>query len=153
MKIHQSRVQRGLISVIKTYYKRIKAFTPNARKYLVHIILFGAAMGVYRLLFNFYVLSLGYDEALLGSLITTSSITSLVSALPMGYLADILGRKNSLIIGNSLVGISIAMMVLFPSIPMFIVMNILLGASQSLSGVTMGPFLMENSGDEERTYL
>jgi len=153
LKIHQSRVQRGLISVIKTYYKRIKAFTPNARKYLVHIILFGAAMGVYRLLFNFYVLSLGYDEALLGSLITTSSITSLVSALPMGYLADILGRKNSLIIGNSLVGISIAMMVLFPSIPMFIVMNILLGASQSLSGVTMGPFLMENSGDEERTYL
>lgn len=153
MRAHQSRVQSGLISVIKTYYKRIKAFSPNARKYLVHIILFGAAMGVYRLLFNFYILSLGYDEAILGTLITTSSVTSLVSALPMGYLADLLGRKNSLIIGNSLVGISIAMMVLFPSIPMFIAMNIILGAAQSLSGVTMGPFLMENSGEEERTYL
>jgi MFS family permease len=113
----------------------------------------GIAMGVYRLLFNFYVLSLGYDEAVLGNMITASSVTSLVAALPMGYLADLLGRKNSLVLGNVFVALSIAMMVFFPSIPMFIIMNIVLGAAQSLSGVTMGPFLMENSSEEERTYL
>lgn len=139
--------------VIQTYIERVRSFSPNARKYLVSIILLGASMGVYRLLFNFYVLSLGYDEALLGSLITTSSITSLVAALPMGYLADILGRKRSIIIGNTITGLSILSMVSFPSIPMFIVMNVFLGASQSLSAVTMGPFLMENSGEKERTYL
>jgi len=150
---HRSRFKNGFISVIKTYYQRVKAFSPNARKYLVSIIIMGAAMGVYQLLFNFYVLSLGYDETILGTLITARSITSLIAALPMGYLADILGRKNSLIIGNALVGVSIALMVIFPSIPVFIVMNVLLGAAQSLSGVTMGPFLMENSGEEERTYL
>jgi MFS family permease len=150
---HRSRFKNGFISVIKTYYQRVKAFSPNARKYLVSIIIMGAAMGVYQLLFNFYVLSLGYDETILGTLITARSMTSLIAALPMGYLADILGRKNSLIIGNALVGVSIALMVIFPSIPVFIVMNVLLGAAQSLSGVTMGPFLMENSGEEERTYL
>jgi hypothetical protein len=32
----------------------------------------GVAMGVYRLIFNFYALSLGYDEALLGKFITTN---------------------------------------------------------------------------------
>jgi MFS family permease len=45
------------------------------------------------------------------------------------------------------------MMVLFPSVPMFIIMNILMGASQGLVAVTSGPFLMENSGEKERTYL
>lgn len=30
-------------------------------------------MGVFRLLFNFFVLSLGFNEAMLGNLITTSS--------------------------------------------------------------------------------
>jgi len=138
---------------IRTYYKRVTAFSPNARKYLISIILYGSAMGVYRLLFNFYVLSLRYDEALLGNLITASSITALIVALPMGYLADILGRKLSLILGNTFVGIAVLMIVLFPSIPIFIAMNILMGIAQSLSGVTMGPFLMENSADEERTYL
>lgn len=153
MKLNKTRLHRGTLAVITTYYHRVKAFSPNARKYLVSMVLFGAAMGVYRLLFNFYVLSLGYDEAILGNLITASSITSLVAALPMGYLADLLGRKNSLIIGSLIVALSVLMMVLFPSIPMFIMMNIFMGAAQSLSAVTMGPFLMENSGDEERTYL
>ncbi|MFH1446960.1 MAG: MFS transporter [Chloroflexota bacterium] len=143
----------GFSAVIRTYYKRVTAFSPNARKYLISIILYGSAMGVYRLLFNFYVLSLGYDEALLGNLITASSLTSLIVALPMGYLADILGRKLSLILGNTFVGIAVLMIVLFPSVPIFIAMNILMGVAQSLSGVTMGPFLMENSADEERTYL
>lgn len=153
MQISPNRLKRGIKSVLKTYYHRLKAFRPNARKYLLHIILYGAVMGIYRLLFNFYVLSLGYDEALLGTLITTSSLTALIAALPMGYVADMLGRKTSLILGNVIVGFAIGMMVIFPSIPMFIAMEILLGAAQSLAAVTMGPFLMENSGEEERTYL
>jgi MFS family permease len=32
-------------------------------------------------------------------------------------------------------------------------MNMLMGAGQSLAAVTMSPFLMENSGEKERTYL
>jgi hypothetical protein len=77
-----------LRSVLVTYADRLRAFQPNARLYLLNVILVGAAMGVFRLLFNFYVLSLGYDEALLGNLITASSFSALFAALPMGYLAD-----------------------------------------------------------------
>jgi MFS family permease len=31
--------------------------------------------------------------------------------------------------------------------------DVVFGISQSLAGVTMSPFLMENSGEKERTYL
>jgi MFS family permease len=140
-------------NVIQTYIARVKAFHPNARLYLVSAMLTGAALGVYRLLFNFYVLSLGYDERLLGQLITITSMTALLTALPMGYLSDMAGRKWSLLLGGGSVSIAIIMMVLFPSVPMFYAMNMLMGAGQSLSAVTMSPFLMENSGDKERTYL
>lgn len=142
-----------LRSVLVTYADRVGAFHPNARLYLLNAIIAGAAFGVYRLLFNFFVLSMNYDETLLGSLITTSSLTALLVALPMGYLADRLGRKLSLLIGNAAVVLAIFVMVLLPSAPMFIVMSMLMGAGQSLSGVTMGPFLMENSTEKERTYL
>lgn len=139
--------------VMREYVDRVSAFHPNARLYLVSAVISGASMGVFRLLFNFYVLSLGYDEELLGNLVTTSSLTALLVALPMGYVADFLGRKKSLIAGTSFSGGAVMLMVLLPSVPMFIGANVLLGFAQSLAGVTMGPFLMENSSEKERTYL
>jgi len=139
--------------LIGEYGSHISAFKPNARMYLLNVIITGGVMGVFRLLFNFFVLSLGYNEALLGNLITTSSFVALLAALPLGYLADIIGRKGSLIISGALLSLSILAMSLWPSAEMFYAMNIVSGIAQSLAGVTMSPFLMENSDEKERTYL
>jgi MFS family permease len=138
---------------LKDYGDHLLAFRPNARLYLINVIITGIAMGVFRLLFNFYVLSLGFDEKLLGNLVTTSSLTALLVALPMGYLADTLGRKSSLLLSGVLICISIAMMVIWPVPSILYAMNMLSGVAQSLAAVTMSPFLMENSSERERTYL
>ncbi|MDD2695232.1 MAG: MFS transporter, partial [Anaerolineales bacterium] len=131
----------------------MRAFQPNARFYLLNVIIGGAAMGVYRLLFNFYVLSLGYDEALLGNLITTTSLTALLAALPMGYLVDIIGRKRALVASGALSSVAILVAVLWPGETVFYAMNVCSGLGQSLAAVTNAPFLMENSSEKERTYL
>ncbi|MBI5964322.1 MAG: MFS transporter [Chloroflexi bacterium] len=141
------------LHLIAEYGSHIRAFKPNARMYLINVIITGGVMGVFRLLFNFFVLSLGFNEALLGNLITTSSFVALLAALPLGYLADIIGRKGSLIISGALLSISILAMSIWPSAEMFYAMNIVSGIAQSLAGVTMSPFLMENSDEKERTYL
>jgi MFS family permease len=139
--------------VVATYIERVRAFSPNARKYLISIMIFGAGFGIHRILFNFFLRSLGYDETFMGLLSTVSSMTVLIAALPMGYLADILGRKLSLVIAGLVIGASILLMVIFPSSAMLIIMNILMGIGNSLGSVVSGPFLMENSGEVERTYL
>jgi MFS family permease len=146
-------IQNNISQTMSEYASRVRLFRPNARLYLINVIMTGVSMGVFRLLFNFYALSLGFDEALLGRLITTSSLTSLLAALPMGYFADLFGRKRSLVLSNVLVSLSVIGMVLFPFESAFYVLNIVMGIAQSLAGITMAPFLMENSGDEERTYL
>ncbi len=139
--------------VASDYVARVRSFKRNARLYLINVIIAGIAMGVFRLLFNFYVLSLGFDEALLGSMITASSLTALLAALPMGYLSDLIGRKRSLLLSAGLVSASILLMVLWPFAWMFMAMNVVSGLAQSLAGVSMAPFLMENSDEQERTYL
>lgn len=144
---------RKLGQTLTTYANRVSAFQRNARLYLINVMLAGAAFGVFRLLFNFYVLSLGYDESILGKLITTNNLSALLVALPIGYLADRLGRKWSLLLSGILTSVSVMAMVLWPSVGLFYVMNVLLGMAQSLGAVTTAPFLMENSGEEERTYL
>jgi len=140
-------------NVLSTYWKRVHQFSPNARLYLVSAILTGAAMGVYSLLFNFYVLSLNMDASVAGQLASINSTTALVLAVPMGYLADTLGRKPSLMLSGMAVALAIAGMVIWPVKGVLFAMAALLGAAQSLSAVTMMPFLLENSGEEERTYL
>lgn len=135
------------------YISRLRKFRVNARLYLLSVVISGVSMGVFRLLFNFYALSLGFDEAILGRLVTTSSLTSLLVALPVGYLADMLGRKRSLLVGGWLTSLGILGMVLFPSEGAFYALNVVTGFAQSIMAITMSPFLMENSGDEERTYL
>jgi MFS family permease len=147
------KIFKGVSSTVMTYATRVRSFRPNARLYLINVLVTGAAMGIFRLLFNFYVLSLGYNEALLGQLVTASSLAALIFALPMGYLADLIGRKSSLILSGALMSLSLAAMVIWPNATVFYLTNILFGISQSLAAVTMAPFLMENSGEEERTYL
>ena len=149
MTFSASAVLRGLAA----YGAHLRLFRPNARLYLLNVVITGAAFGVFRLLFNFFVLSIGYDEALLGSLVTASSLTALIVALPMGYLADLLGRKRSLLLSGVVMSGAVVTIVLRPYPAVLYAMNILLGVAQSLAGVTMSPFLMENSSERERTYL
>ncbi|GAB4401827.1 MAG: MFS transporter [Anaerolineales bacterium] len=139
--------------ILGEYGSHIRAFKPNARLYLLNVIITGMVMGVFRLIFNFYALSLGYDESVLGNLITTSSFVALIAALPMGYLADTIGRKASLILSGILLAIAIIAMALWQSETSLYAMNVISGLAQSLAGVTMSPFLMENSDEKERTYL
>ena len=140
-------------SVLGTYLDRVRAFTGNARLFLLSLLFFGVAGGISQLLFNFYVLSLGYNETTIGNLVTARSVTSLIAALPMGYLVDRIGSRNAFLLGYIGYGISMGVMLLFPSVTTFIAMNVLQGVAQSLSGVASGPFLMENSGAKVRTYL
>ncbi|WKZ36975.1 MAG: MFS transporter [Anaerolineales bacterium] len=135
------------------YGSHVREFKPNARLYLLNVIITGMVMGVFRLIFNFYALSLGFDEALLGNLITTSSFVALIAALPMGYLADVIGRKASLILSGAMLAFSIIAMALWQTEASLYSMNVISGIAQSLAGVTMSPFLMENSNEKERTYL
>jgi MFS family permease len=142
-----------LKQTVLDYAEKVHMFRPNARLYLMNVITTGVAMGVFRLLFNFYAISLGFDEALLGRLITIGSLTSLLVALPMGYLADILGRKNSLLLSGALVIMAIFGMILIQTETAFYTLQIVLGVAQSLAAITMAPFLMENSGEQELTCL
>jgi MFS family permease len=139
--------------ILQEYAGQLRAFKRNARLYLLSAIVAGAAMGIFRLLFNFYLLSLGFDEVFLGNLVTISSLTALVVALPMGYLADVLGRKPSLLLATFATSLPIAAVVVWPQAGVLLASNILFGMAQSLGAVSMSPFLMENSGDTERTYL
>jgi len=113
----------------------------------------GFAMGIMRLLFNFYVLSLGFDTGTLGLLVALPPIVITISAIPMGMLGHRIGFRHTLMIGvvltaGALVGISLSTVLI--GLVMF---SVLRGLSRTMLQVSSAPFMAENSGTEERTHL
>lgn len=138
-----------------TYIEKTKQFSKNARLVLTYSAFTGLAFGVFRFLFNFYVLSLGdaYDEAFVGSLQTASSFASILMALPAAYLAERFSQKKIMIHTALISSLSIIGLVLFPYRGLLILFNMVAGVSMSMRQVAMAPFLMANTSENERQWV
>jgi len=141
------------MSATNRYLHRIRQFGTNARWYLLFSLMSGFAMGIMRLLFNFYILSLGFDSGTLGLLVALPPIVITVSAIPMGMLGHRIGFRHTLMIGvvltaGALVGISMSTVLIG-----LVIFSVLRGLSRTMLQVSSAPFMAENSGTEERTHL
>lgn len=137
----------------RVYFNRLRQFQPNARLYLVSVVLTGAAMGIYNLLFNFFVLSLGHNEAYIGKLVSLNHASIIVMALLSAVLMRKVRRKWVLFGGMIFSALSVMVMVFVPDKWIILGMSVLFGGSQCLINISIAPLLMESSGEEERTYL
>lgn len=138
-----------------TYIEKTKQFSPNARLVLIYSAITGLAFGVFRFLFNFYVLSLGdpYNEAFIGSLQTASSFASILMALPAAYLAERFSQKKIMMHTAVISSLAIIGLVLFPFRGLLILFNMIAGISMSMRQVAMAPFLMANTSENERQWV
>ena len=82
-----------------------------------------------------------------------SSVVALAGALPAGFVSDWLGRKPAFLLSAILLTLATVGVVVWRTPASFVLMNVLMGLAQCLIGVTGAPFLMENSGNEERSYI
>src|SRR5262249_51402967 len=110
-------------------------------------------ISIYSLLFNFYIISLGYREDFLGQIVSLGQVTLFLVALPAGMLSDMMGRKRAMVLALVVNALSLFGLTVFTSAVGVIAMSVLYGASTALFAVTMAPFMMENSGEGERTHL
>ena len=146
--------ENTLDSGLTAYLNKLRMFTRNAKMVLLYSGLTGLAFGVFRLLFNFYVLSLGgYDEQFLGLLTSISSAASLAVALPAAYIAERYSHKRIMVVTVWLSVVAFAGLIVFPARGLLIAFNVLQGIAMSIRQVTAAPFLMNNSSPEERQYV
>ncbi len=142
-----------MAETLRNYWYSVRSFSRGARLYLLASVLQGIGFGIFQLFFNFYILSLGYRRDFLGLLISLPSITALVVALFAGYLSDLIGRKRAFISGMVVIVIAQALMLFWITPTGLILSGILRGIGGSLYRITSAPFLMEESGERERTHL
>lgn len=141
------------MKTFRAYMGNVARFSPQARLYLLVSTLQGIGGGIFQLFFNFYILSLGYREDFVGMLISIPALTALLFAFIAGYISDVIGRKQTFILGGALSVISQLLMLLYPTQGMLIFSRVLAGIGSSFFSIASAPFLMEHSTEAERTYL
>src|SRR3972149_4268869 len=75
------------------YLERIKNFSRNARLLLLRSLLVGLNWGIWTLLFNLYLLSLGFDKVFVAQMVGVNWLTHGAMVIPAGIISDLLGRR------------------------------------------------------------
>jgi MFS transporter, putative metabolite:H+ symporter len=99
---------------------------------------------------SYYAHSLGYRPDFIGLLNAMGAVGALVGAVPVGMLADRIGRKPVLVISAILTPVFLAMVGLSTSAPLLLGFSILQGIVSTAYWVTNVPMLVESTTDDQR---
>ena len=135
------------------YGRQFLRFSLNARLFLVSDLFAGLGSGIFSVIFNLYLLRLGYQEDFIGQVASLGTLATGLLAIPAGLLADRIGRKRSLVWSIAANSLAVAGMLLLTNPLAIMAFSFLNGATIALLFVSMSPFLMENSTPDERTHL
>lgn len=128
----------------------IRQLTPPVRRLLLHSMLFGLALSIAELLFNFYLVSLGYNTDTAGLLSTISRLSGVVLGFPIGMLIDRIGARQALIFGALCYGGSWALLLTSGSIWILSIAQFLIGGSHILAVTAAVPLLASITSDAQR---
>ena len=86
--------------MFKSLRQSLSAFNRNVRLYLLTSLLLGLSVdGVYAVLFNLFLLRLGYDPRFIGLINSAGLFTFAFTSLPAGLLGARYGSRRMLMVG------------------------------------------------------
>jgi len=138
---------------ISSYFDQVRGLSSNAKLFLVCAVFRSMSVGIWWLLYNLYLTSMGFDVGFIGLTNTLSLTICITCSLPAGLIADRIGRKRALVIG--LIGMVLCRfgVVAFSRGWLIIASTLVFGIFDALFIISIAPFLMENSTAKERTVL
>lgn len=135
------------------YLRAVRQFSRNARLYLIHIWGMDLIHGIWDVLFNLYLLAIGFSIEFVGLRLLIQGVAGAVSSLPAGVISDRIGRKWSFILGDG-GGAAVSLVNIMTTNPAVLLLTPVLGAfSGSPHAVSEPAFMAENSRRSERVHL
>ncbi|MGI6628493.1 MAG: MFS transporter [Bacillota bacterium] len=128
-------------------------FQRNASLYLKSIAMSSLAQGAYGVIQGLYIMSLGFDEAVLGTVLSMRMLAAAIASVPAGIVSDNKGRKPVLVAGGLLTTAGYLGMAVSSSPLNMIICSCIVGVAQACQMTSGAPLLAESSTKEERASL
>jgi MFS family permease len=135
------------------YIQQFRRFQRNARLFLLSNVLSGVTAGILLVLYNLYLISLGYHADFVGAILFIGTIGAGLAIFPAGVCIDRISGKIILISSSVLIGIAGAGQILFRQPLPLLISAFVVGIGLAFLLVITAPFLTLNSTPEERPHL
>ncbi len=131
----------------------MERISPQVWRVLLHSLLFGLAGSIADLLFNFYLVSLGYGADTAGLMATVYRGAGALLGLPLGVLIDRFGARTLLVVGAVGFGVAYALLLMVSQLWALILFVFLAGAANVLALTAVVPLLTGITSGEERAAV
>lgn len=112
---------------------------------LVHSTLIGLGMSFFDVLFNFFLVSMGYEADTVGILSTVARIAGLVIGIPAGRFVDRIGARRALITAVVAHSVGLTAVVFAPNYPLLIASQFVVGCAFALLFSALFPLLTQTT--------
>ncbi len=141
------------MDIIRDYLRTVSGFHPNVKLLLLRSFIVCLYTGIYGILFNLYILNLGYGADFLGLILAAHVLASSVMSVPAGILCDRFDKKHLMIISGILSTLAAVPLYLYASPYTLLLFSIMGGIFVSISSVTLTPLLAENCNKENTVHV
>jgi MFS family permease len=149
----QQSITGGVGEFVGDYVARTREFSRNANLYVLHVIGMDMIHGSWTVLFNLYLLAIGFDIRFIGLRLVVEFIARAVTAVPAGLTSDRIGRKASFILGDGMGAIFGLAMISTRSEFALLALPALGAFFGNLHHTAEPAFMAENSRPKERVHL
>jgi MFS family permease len=141
------------------YWQSIRSFSPSLQRFLISIAMESTVFfGILAVLQNLFLLRLGFDAKFIGLVLGLGQLVLAIAALPAGLVSSRLGLRNGILLGQAVFACALGLMLLVegqpkPLWPLWLIgCQAFLMAGVSLIAVSISPYLMVVTGEEERRH-
>ncbi len=138
---------------MSTFFRRVRNFSFDIKLFLLYNLLANVGFGAIELVFNFYLLEIGYREDFIGEWRAVQTISMAISALTVGFWINRFGPWRVIVSGFVIFTIGSLSLGLVENRYMLDLLAIMFGVGLSCLFNPLMPFVMEYGKPEERQYV
>jgi len=143
----------GVLGRAAVYMKAFTAFPPNARKLLAATACFWVGLGVFGVLFNLYLVDLGYKLDFVGLLSGLSAASQAGIATVTSILMRRYSARRVMQVSAVFIAVSMTCAALLTNAQGLLLNAIVLGASLAAASIPSAPYIMEQTPQHLRPHL
>lgn len=141
------------MALYQEWASHIKSYNRNVKLTFLANILTQVGLGIFMVIYNFYIRELGFNELVNGKVISMTSLATALILIPAGILSDKAGRKKLMFYGAISTGFILFARSMVETQSLLILFAFGTGLASAFIQVSIIPWLAENSKPEQRVHL
>lgn len=138
---------------MREYIRRIGTFPRDIKLFVLYALIVFIGTGVFTLIFNLYLVELGFREDFIGEWSAIQTISMAVSATTMGTVLNRFGPWRAATVGLSLITLVTLAMALITQREALLALAVLNGVATSFLWNPVMPFILRYSPAHQRAHI